>query len=113
VSALPNNGLELTRSAMASNAALAAQPGVLLTRGSCGSRAREIGRVAGRRERDMAGGGRLEIGSGAHVTASAARNAVEETYALEQAARRRRRVSRRRFLQGHAVEQPDAADGAR
>jgi hypothetical protein len=64
-------------------AALAADPGVLLTRGSCGSRAQEIGRVAGRRERGVEGGGRLEISLGAHVTPSAARNAVEETYALE------------------------------
>jgi hypothetical protein len=61
----------------------------------------------------MEGGGRLEISLGAHVTPSAARNALEETYALEQAAGLKRSVSRRSLLQGHAVEQPDAADGAR
>jgi hypothetical protein len=61
----------------------------------------------------MEGGGRLEISLGAHVTPSAARNALEETYALEQAAGLRRSVSRRSLLQGDAVEQPDEPDEAR
>jgi hypothetical protein len=41
----PNNGLELTRSAMASGAALAAQPGVLRTE-RCVSRAEANGAIA-------------------------------------------------------------------
>jgi hypothetical protein len=47
----------------------------------------------------MESGMRLGISIGAHVTPSAARNAVEETYALDQAVGPERSVSYRSLLQ--------------